>query len=338
MEKKQNYNFIKKYKNVIYGVDKGFEYLDFLILELKKQELNSGKIRVYDYKKDEYFNVNEDNINSRVQELYLEFVFKEQILKSESYIKVYNNLIKKLKTTNPIGLKNYSLIVKLFFLLLKEINMDKSVLENKIEKSEFLTKIVRTMNKCVLDNTKINTEMAELIIDIMVEEKIIEQYYVNFSLRDKNLFSSLKYMRNQMVDVYSQEFNVIKYSTNHLMSELYKVVIGYSNNLNLDTYNSLLHILENDNKLEQIRSFILDFVNIQLFPKDFDIKDHKAIAFFERIHLNKLILNEYCFNVLAVSCFDNYFFTKDKLGNILLQKTDPRLNLNPNIYEVVFVE
>lgn len=339
MEKKEIYNIIKQYKNIIYGVDKGFEYLDSLIFELKKSEseiTSSNIITIYDYKLDKYFAIDSKNINTRLQEFYLDFVFRNQILKATSFNKVYNNLVAKLKTTNIVVLNNYSVIVKLFFLLLKEMTLNQSVLENKLSKSEFLKKIVNIMDKCVLNNTNVNTEMANLILSIFVEEKILKESFFSISLIDLNLFSSMKYMRNQMVDVFSGCQFSIKYSTNYSLLNLSKIIFSYVNNVNLDVYNNLLQILslEEGVNLEEIRVFVLDFNQIEIFPKNILIKNNKAIALFERIHLNKLILNEYCFNVIAISCFENYFFSKEKVGNILLQKTDPRLNLNHNIYEV----
>lgn len=323
---------IKHLKDTHFGVSLGYKYLDLLLTELKKKKTtvsNAANI-IFDYRDQQYFNVNftGDELNNFVQTFYVDFFVKEQLHKSEAFVTTYNGVLKELKVKDLNNV--YFKVIEIIFMWLKRLICAKPI--NGFNISDFFENIIIFMNHSVSSDFEMNKQLLIIIFKIMLEKSIIEySNEVYFRLKDVEFFCKLQFMRYEMVDIFSDTL-IIKYSCDYGLSQLYTIIQNYKQNTNKLCVSdlTLLILLRDYTKLDYAKLFATDFNAVEFLPQElkFLASDPKATDCFNAIFFQKWVLNEYCFQTIATSCFQNYYFNFEKINNILLQKIDPQLNLN----------
>ncbi|RYE05354.1 MAG: hypothetical protein EOP33_06595 [Rickettsiaceae bacterium] len=229
------------------------------------------------------------------------------------------------------------------FDFLEKITIKNLNINNSSEKNNISSEAVTDINNSTKKDPELNLRIANSLFKIFIDEGFIKlnNYGYNFSFEDREFFLSLKATSVEFVDIYAKNKHSIKFSTKYLNSNLFDVICYYIQHVNNTKYNVLMDLIRINKlyDLDEMKEFLCDYSIFKYKPDNLVL--NKNIDYYEEIlslldlvYLDKLIINNYCFNVVAVSFADSYFFSKEKRNNILFQRLDPYLNLNPLIYEI----
>lgn len=333
MEKKFIYLELEKQRKNFIGIDLGLKYLEFLIVNLKKNNLNlTNDFRVYDFIKDDYFYVDSKGLNDSVQRLYLQFVQIHRVQKNAIFLLLFDSLVEKFgKNQNEILI----LMLNVAIVFLKNsVDLDARFVEKKFVKnfSEGLDSIFSP------ENNFWHEKIAKKFLDIFAELGFITRGLFYATIVDKSFLVFIRYLNLNMVNIQIIDQNIIKYSSNFILNNLLTTMNMYLLQRDFSKIEKLVESLyvTRTKEYDILKNHNNNFFNLNFVPSGivFDNNDDLMCIILEKIFITKFVINEYCFNVLAASCFDNYFFSKDKQNNILLQKDDVRLNLNVYFDEI----
>lgn len=325
------YNNIKKKMKEIKGIELGLKFLESLYANLKHLEAlsysseNENELKeviIYDFnnKKDLKIKVNEKLFQHQLQFFYRQFI-EDYYFMSFPW---YNDFSKNI-----------------FNLLRYQFNYD------NIESMKF---IVRMISNTFVIYSNGNNEYN--YINVMNHfKKVFCQ--LGLSLEESSDFS-LKIMRN--LEIYEFIFlkkNLIGNEVSFHLSDPYIDIVFFLNSLFLATiyddgngikYNSYIDFEKLPETINSFKESIKKKIK-ELYPDDDDLKDIdflKKVLDFSNLesknifmefspknikkldlyfYFNNILLNEYCFHIVAMSCF-KFYYIRPSLKNVLFFHKD----------------
>lgn len=325
-------NKIQEYKENYYGIKQGYNFIDFFIENIT-DEKKEKKYEVFNLKKKEYVvsSYSLDELEFLVQKLYTKFLFNDYLTETCWYKRLSDLLTQKFGISDVV---NKVVIAVVIDVLVASLFGNS---ENEINRKEFLVYLSQNLYNLEKKDFESARKAANSFIDLLVDFKFIKISKITncISIIDIDMFLSLKHLSILYPNiVHRTEFDIcfdVKYSLDHLNL----VIENFKKNLNVTSYIMLINLCLESNlyPVEKLQKFILDFSEIKYLPCDFVLDSNnkyfkQIMILLERVYLNKLVLNQYCFSLISVSFFKKFFHSKEKDASILFQKNHPLLNLN----------
>lgn len=319
---RQTYEQLIKNREKFWGLDKGFKFLDLLLLQLKKlpkTELSGNdSIKIYDYKEDSFFYVKCDiaKLDNFFMKMYLDFLVSDLSTEFEWYNKFYSTIFDFFD-------KNLALsLIKTLTQVFLKLSSEKNKIELK-NLSFFLVEFFFSVTGDEVESKKVSSDLIECLL---LNKLLILQDDGILSFSDPIMSYVFCVTSLKLPKIASKDL-CLKYNCEYAVVNLSSLIDSYLIRLNSD-FNLIKGIdifLEKYPYLEQdvLNYSKRDINNIRIVYNKLDDFNFFIVNLF---FFKKTLLNEYCFFTLVLSCFENYFF-EPKLKNILISKNDPVLQL-----------
>ena len=135
--------------------------------------------------------------------------------------------------------------------------------------------------------------------------------------------------------MYRKNFYDIKYSTEFNLNNFSNSIVDF-----------FLYASENETYSKLLCFFKQEFPMLHHLATDFSgntgIKSLPVLSYFNQemfhsMYIRNLFLNEYCFQSIIISCFENYYYVS-RSKNMLFERIHPKLYLTPEIEKFDWVE
>ena len=319
------YKEIYKSKENFLGLKEGFKFLDLslnLLTQLKNKNKENNLI-IYDYRNDSKFeiNVNFLELYKFLQNLYIDFLIKEKFQKYKWYDSFCNNIYVLFAENRfkPDAISD--LFIKIFtkaFIYLSNSN-------NKILVSSLKSFVMIDLVSLTSDDVQ-SSKYFDRILLFLIQNNTIIISGDYFSINDRFIYYDFIVSSLNLPYFFSKDSFDLKYSCSHGIKNLLNVIEFYL----LDLFNEASF-----SKVQELFSYNLEHKEYFSFLMNYEDSNISKIGTLETpfdelfiyFFFKKLILNEYCFNSIIISCFDFYVFNP-KIKNILMDKSDFRFNFN----------
>lgn len=315
-------------KNRFIGANRGFEFLDSFLNNLKiiNQQNKQGKnlIKIYDYRQNSTFDLRIDHevLYNLLQNYYIEFLFEKKFINYSWYKDFRKNIY-------LIFSKDFSksdvfcdVIIKIFLQAFIFFGNFNNIIDLNSFKEFIVDSFVNLTNDFVESNNYTEFIIKNLIYNNLLS---INENEKSISIQDKFIYNDFWVTSLNVAPFFVRNEYDLIFSCKYGFETLLPVIDHYlSSFIYTDFYVQSKELFSMNTEYKECFPFLMNYDDDDIFKIPFLEKPYDQL--FDSFFLKKLILNEYCFHVIIMSCFQNYIFSR-KVKNILMDKADPRLNL-----------
>lgn len=330
-------NYIIKYKSDldILDLNSSFINLDKLIdkLEIKKlKDKNINSVEVYDYRNEKSFYVDKFEAQSTFDEFYEENYYNFFLEKFSWCRELYKSINIRIMSGDDISTKEFNdnltmIYFKSVMFSLKSLVTLKS---HSINYNDFKSKLHFSFELFFDLEYENIVSICDEVIEGLIKDNLILKEKQNLFISDDAVRLDLIVISFSPVQVQGENSAFeIKYSCYYNLVSLYFVITKYLSTINLEYNEYLYNKYCNDTERFFILNNFLENYKDFDFSKNFIFKndsyDYNLLC---RIYVGKLILNDYCNQIIINSCFSCYYYSLRRnnlyrLSHDLLQRLVP---------------
>ncbi|RYX79592.1 hypothetical protein EON71_00810 [bacterium] len=321
------------------GLNRGEKFFEFFSeelnnLKLKKKNYNTAKsLLVFDKKINEFvcINVIPEVFQNELQNLYKRFVRKYFLMNYDWYDKFLRSISNTLELKFKLDKNNISHVEMIDYFhdslttsFLLNFNM-----KNIYEFEKLSRSLVEMFNHLGFDSIQC-IELKDQFLDGLIKDKLIvidKKNFFNrniiFSLSDPCLSVVFGVTSMFLPNVFAMNEHSIKYNSRFQLNNLEFSLKNFKCFIeNFDTFNIYRSLILQ--KHSKLLNRLDDYSDVNSFDfNGIDYHDKQAITI---MYFIKLVVNEFCFQTLIMSCFESYYYTMN-IKNILFSSEIFELNI-----------